>query len=270
MKGFVNRLCAHFSAPWGSWGRILGLALLSLSLVGCTFSFSSASASGIAPEDLEAQVLEIIRNNPEVVLESLQQYQIEQQQRQQQEQEDATQAVINELRQDPEAFIGTSPTKGSESNEIVLVEFSDFQCPFCARAKRTVEQFMDAYGQEVKLVFKHLPLTQIHPQALPAAKAAWAADRQGQFWAFHDKLFENQSRLGEDLFLEAAQELDLDINRFNRDRNGRAAEQAVNADIEIARQLGIQGTPYFLMNEVPINGAQPLSAFEQALEQVRG
>lgn len=263
MQVVVNALLSRWQpiANWQKLGRVLGLVVFSFALVGCTFSFPQA--------DLEAQVLDIIRNNPAVVLQSLQDYQQAQQQQQQQEQQAASQAIVDELQQDPVAFIGTSPTKGSESNEILLVEFSDFQCPFCARAKRTIDQFMDAYGQDVKLVYKHLPLTQIHAQALPAAKAAWAADRQGEFWPFHDKLFDNQGRLGEDLFLEAAEELDLDINRFNRDRNSRAAEQAVNADLAIAQRLGIQGTPYFLMNGIPINGAQPLSAFEQAFEQLR-
>lgn len=249
--------------------NLLFLGLLIVGLSGCTFSFSPDSGAALIPDDLEAQVLEIIRQNPEVLMETLQAFEQQRQQNQLQQQEQARQTIIDEIQGDPDAFIGDSPTKGSESNALMLIEFSDFQCPFCARAKRTTDQFMDAHGQDVKLVYKHLPLTQIHNQALPASKASWAAARQGEFWAFHDALFENQNRIGDELFIEVAQDLGLDMNRFNRDRNSRAAEQSVNRDLDYAQRLGIQGTPYFLLNGIPINGAQPLSAFEQALDQAR-
>ena len=97
----------------------------------------------------------------------------------------------------PKSAIGDSPSTGSASQQIVLLEFSDFQCPFCARAHDTVKQFMAKNQDKVTLAYKHFPLTSIHPQAMPAAKAAWAAQQQGKFWEYYSALFEGQKQLGD-------------------------------------------------------------------------
>ncbi|NJK61708.1 MAG: thioredoxin domain-containing protein [Synechococcaceae cyanobacterium SM2_3_1] len=222
-----------------------------------------------APSDFEAQVLQVIRDNPEVLLESVQNYQQQQQQQQEDQQQQAVSQVGQQLRTNPDPIIGNSPQRGSKDKRLVLLEFSDFQCPFCARAHTTVQRFMDAYGQDVTLVYKHLPLSTIHPQALPAAKAAWAAYQQGKFWEFHDALFTNQKRLGDEFYLETAERLQLDINQFNRDRNSRAADAAITADLQLAEQLGLGGTPFFLLNDIPISGARPLQDFENALSEAK-
>ncbi len=166
---------------------------------------------------------------------------------------------------DPGRDIGDSPVRGAENATLVLYEFSDFQCPFCARSKAVVNEFMAAYGDQVQLVFKHYPLDQIHPEATPAARAAWAAQQQNQFWEYHDALFENTDRLGEALFIEIATALELDLEQFNRDRESEAAAAAVQADQALGEGLGIQGTPFFILNGQPISGAQPLPVFETAL-----
>lgn len=221
------------------------------------------------PADFEAQVLQVIRDNPEVLVESVQNYQRQQQQQQEDQQQQAVSQVGQQLRTNPEPIIGDSPQRGSQDKRLVLLEFSDFQCPFCARAHTTVQRFMDAYGQDVTLVYKHLPLSTIHPQALPAAKAAWAAYQQGKFWEFHNALFSNQKRLGDEFYLETAEKLQLDINQFNRDRNSRAADNAITADLQLAEQLGLGGTPFFLLNDIPISGARPLQDFENALVEAK-
>ena len=169
-QGFSRKILAFFA-----------VLLLSTGLWSCTTD-QNAQADTEVDTELEEQVLEIIRNNPEVILEAVQKYQEEQQQAQQQQQQQVAQEFQQTMTSNPKEVIGDSPVIGSESFEVVLLEFSDFECPFCARAYDTVKAFMDKHGDTVTLSYKHLPLQQIHPQATPAAQASWAAQQQGQFW----------------------------------------------------------------------------------------
>ncbi|MEM9544193.1 MAG: DsbA family protein [Cyanobacteria bacterium P01_E01_bin.42] len=228
----------------------------------CLGFLSDASpALADVSQQLEKQVLSIIRNHPEAIIESVQEYQ----RQQQQEQEKQQKAVLQQMKVDPQAFIGDSPTRGSRDEKIVLFMFSDFQCPFCAVANETVKEFMDIYGDRVTLVYKHLPLS-IHPQAPGAAKAAYAAGQQGRFWQYYDSLFAHQKELGEELYRELAEELDLDLEQFDRNRNSAAAREAIAADVKLAQSLLIQGTPFFALNGKSLSGAVPLKTFESALK----
>ncbi len=245
--------------------RFISLALaccliLGFGLFGCT-SPNNTSAN----PQLEAQVLEIIRKNPQVIVESVQAYQESQQNDVQQ----ARQTFLQQMSTTPGAIIGNSPVKGAPEKNIVIVEFSDFQCPFCAKAHETVNQFMDKHQSEVTLTYKHLPLTQIHTQALPAAKAAWAAGQQGKFWEYHDALFQQQEQLAESLYGTIAQTLNLDLEKFNSDRQSPTAQAAIEEDLMLARKLGINGTPFFFMNEEPFSGAVELSEMETILARIK-
>ena len=228
-------------------------------------SVLQAENSNKIDPNLEKQVLQIIRNNPEVILDSVQAYQRKQQQAQQKETQKARQTFLKELKNNPSKIIGASPSTGAADAKIILIEFSDFQCPFCRKAHVTIKQFMDKNGDKVKLVYKHLPLAQIHPQAIPAAEASIAAQQQGKFWEYHDALFENQARLGEELYLEIAKDLNLDLDRFKGDR--KKARKTLEQDLALARKLLVNGTPTFFMNEETFAGAVSLSDLEQALER---
>jgi protein-disulfide isomerase len=211
--------------------------------------------------DFEAKVLQVLRDNPQVILESVSRYNQEQASRR-----DTFRQTFAELVQaDPTKVVGESPVLGSLNDSVVLIEFSDFQCPFCARSQAPLKQFMAEAGDRVALVFKHFPLNNIHPHATPAAKASWAAQQQGKFWEYHDRLFANPERLGESLYTEIARELGLDLGRFNRDRQSEAAAAAIQADLELATSLGLEGTPTFLMNGVPLGGPPTLDTFRAAL-----
>lgn len=234
--------------------------LVSLILFSCS---APVQADSKIDPNFEAQVLQVIRKNPQAILDSVQAYQ----RAQQDEQRKAQQSFIQELRENPKAAIGQSPTKGN--GKAILVEFSDFQCPYCQAAAGTVRQFVTKRGDRVTLVYKHLPLTSIHAQALPAAQAAWAAGQQGKFWEFHDALFEQQKQLGEPLYSSLAKSLGLDMTRFNRDRTSKAAEAAVNQDVQLAEKLGINGTPFFVMNGQVFSGDVELAALEQALDRAQ-
>jgi len=227
-------------------------------------SLTSCKGNPLGQGDLEAQVLEIIRNNPEVVLESVRNYQQEQEANQEKAQAEAA----KKLMENPKETIGKSPTMGATDNKIVLVEFSDFQCPFCAKAHATVNQFMEKHGDRVTLVYKHLPLQQIHDQAIPAALASWAAQQQGKFWEYHNGLFENQERLGPDLYLELAKKLELDLDRFQKDVESPEATAAIQTDLKLAEQLGLSGTPVFFMNGKGLTGAVSLEDMEALLTEV--
>lgn len=243
------------------WKLTAFLLLFCLTLF--SWSFPAQAATRISPK-LEEQVLQIIRNHPEVILESVEAYQ----QQQSQELRERQQAFVQQLKANPQAVIGQSPTTGNTEAKILLVEFSDFQCPYCAQAHDTVKEFMAKHGEQVTLVYKHYPLTSIHPQALPAAKAAWAAAMQGKFWPYHDALFTQQEQLGEELYLTIAKNLNLDLEQFNSDRNSATAQAAIQADMQLAEGLGIAGTPFFVLNGETFSGAVQLSEMEKILERV--
>jgi protein-disulfide isomerase len=175
--------------------------------------------------------------------------------------------VVNQLGRD--VLIGDSPTRGNPDASVVLIKFSDFQCPFCAEAAAEAERFVDGHGAEVLFVYKHLPLAQIHPEAVPAALAAWAAQQQGEFWAFQSALFNNQDRLGDDLYGEIAGELGLDMAQFDRDRASEAAQAAIARDLALAAELRLNSTPTFLMNDLLIPGVVPADFFAEALDRIQ-
>jgi protein-disulfide isomerase len=224
----------------------------------------SANAQ-LSDNDLETKVLEIIRKNPQVILESVQSYQ-----RAQVEQEEKLRdQVLSQVRQEPKLLLRNSPVTGSSSQKIIFAEFSDFECPFCARGHAVVKEFMAKNQNDVTLVFKHFPLAEIHKQAEPAAYASWAAMQQGKFWEYYDGLFAQQSRLGEDLYLELANNLKLDLPRFNRDRQSEQAKATIKRDFELGKSLGVRGTPSFVMNGIFFSGVPSVSDLESLVAQIK-
>jgi protein-disulfide isomerase len=170
---------------------------------------------------------------------------------------------------DRKELIGSSATKGPKDADIVLLKFSDFQCPYCAIAAADMKTFTKGHESDVLYVYKQFPLVSIHDQALPAAKAAWAAGQQDQFWLYHDGLFAYQDKLGEAYYLKLAADIGLDIEQFNRDRNSPEAQTAIDQDVELAEALSIRGTPTFVMNDILIPGGAPLTFFEEAVSQFK-
>ena len=160
--------------------------------------------------------------------------------------------------------IGNTPVLGNRNAQIKLVVFSDFQCPFSKRGAETVKVLRQKYGNKLMFVHKNLPLP-FHPEANNAAKAALAAGRQGKFYEYHDKLYDNQAQLGEDTYIKIANELGLNISKFNTDRNSPEIEAQVKADADQASHLGFNGTPGFALNGVKILGAYPVEHFEKVI-----
>ena len=225
-------------------------------------SATTAAAPLAVNADFDARVLEVLQRHPEAVFEALQ----TQLRRLEERKRQAREGALAELQRNSAAAIGSSPTRGQ--GQVRLIEFSDFQCPYCATASSTLQAFLSKSGNKLSLTYKFYPLERIHPEALPSARAAWAAQQQGKFWEFHDALFAAQERLGEPIYLEIARNQGLDLKKFNSDRQGPASLEAINRDRELADRLGLEGTPFFVVNGQPVSGAVD-EAFLQKLVEGR-
>jgi len=159
-----------------------------------------------------------------------------------------------------------APTKGPDTAPVTIVEFADFQCPFCARARSTLRRIEQVYKGQVRFVWKHLPLS-IHENAIKAALAAEAARKQGRFWEYHDALLANHNALDIEQLKSYAKELRLDVTRLERDMRTPEPQQRIDADIEEARTLSISMTPSFFINGRFLRGAQPFEAFANIIDE---
>jgi len=159
-----------------------------------------------------------------------------------------------------------APAMGPATAAVTLIEFSDFECSFCAEVGPTLERVREVYGDKVRIVFKHLPLS-IHAKAPAAHAAAEAAFRQGKFWEMHDKIFENQPEMSPEKYREYATELGLDIARFERDIQSGEVNSRIDADKKEAAALGARATPMFYINGRAVKGALPFESFKKAIDQ---
>jgi protein-disulfide isomerase len=160
------------------------------------------------------------------------------------------------------------PMKGSAEALVTIIEYSDFECPYCRKVLPTLAEVEEAYGDKVRVVFRHQPLP-MHKNAGPAAKASLAAHKQGKFWEMHDALFAKaESRaLNDETYVEIAKQLGLDVDKFNTDRNSPEIAKMVEEDQKVAAQFGAGGTPAFFVNGRPLSGAQPIEAFKAVIDE---
>ncbi len=157
--------------------------------------------------------------------------------------------------------------RGNHDARIVIVEFSDFQCPYCASVQPTLDQIMEEYPNDVKLIYRHFPLPS-HPYAKKAAEASECAAEQGKFWEYHDVLFQNQDNLYTAKLKEYAVDLDLDAEKFNACLDSGVMESRIEQSFQNGIDLGIQGTPTFMINNKVLSGAQSYSTFKAAIEEI--
>jgi protein-disulfide isomerase len=158
-----------------------------------------------------------------------------------------------------------APMKGPATAPVSLVEFTDFECPFCAQAAPIVLQLLAAYPTQVHFAFKHYPLP-MHKESPPAHEAALAAGEQGKFWEMHDLLFATQNKLTRDDLIAKAKQLKLDVPRFAKDLDSHRFKAAVEADRQEGNRLGVDGTPYFFINGHGISGAINLADFKRLID----
>lgn len=161
---------------------------------------------------------------------------------------------------------GGRPVRGSATAPIEMIEFSDFQCPFCQRANPTVDQVLKTYGDKIKFVYRHFPLPN-HPNARPSAEAAACAQVQGKFWEYHDRLFANPTKLTDDDLKAHAAAIGLDTSAFNTCFANRQQKAGVDKDVADAEAVGVTGTPAFFINGRAIEGAQPFESFKRVIDE---
>ncbi len=159
----------------------------------------------------------------------------------------------------PEVINATAP--------VVIVEFSDFQCPFCRQTLPALKQAKAIYGDRVEVVYRHFPLASIHPLAMKAAEASECAADQGMFWPYHDLLFENQNAFRDEQLLSYAKRLGLDREMFSQCLASGIKRAVIQQDVQEGMTLGLQGTPTFFINDQRLDGAQPFSAFKEIIDE---
>jgi protein-disulfide isomerase len=199
---------------------------------------------------------------------------------QDQQRQTAFQAMVAELRKAgpalsvvldaPRYTVGVAaddPVLGAANAPVTLVEFSDFQCPFCARVMPTLKRVKETYGDRVRIVWKDFPLTSIHPQAFKAAEAGQCAREQGKFWELHDRLFANQQALQPEALKEHAAAVGLDLPKFNACFDASKYGERVQQQMTAGNQLGVQSTPSIFINGRLVSGAQPYEVFTAIIDE---
>jgi len=242
--------------------------LLVLSFFSCNTQTSQKGAS-------RDEIASILKENPEIILDAMkgreielfeiaQKGAIEKQQLETQKRRNA------ELKNPKVPFIEEGRLfRGKQGAKVTIVEYSDFECPFCAKGAMTVKAVLEKYGDNIRFVYKHNPLS-FHKQALPAAMYFEAIGMQSQeeAWKFHDMIFSNQDLLknGESGFQKLISRLKIDKEKLKNDYNGKAVAGIISSDMAEAKKFGFGGTPTFLVNGITITGAQPEGNFAEIID----
>lgn len=201
-----------------------------------------------------------------------------------QRQEERRAAFVDELRaktkvevmlKPPPVFrapidITGAPSRGPADARVTIVEFSDFHCPFCKRVQPTLNELLAKFPNDVRLVYKHMPLDQLHPQARRAAEASWCAQQQGKFWEFHDQLYAGGPDGSDATLAAVAARVGLDAAKFQQCMASGDAAAEVQRHVAEGTRFGVSGTPGFFVNGRFLNGAVPLASFVQIVEEELG
>ncbi|MFZ6036430.1 MAG: DsbA family protein [Patescibacteria group bacterium] len=161
------------------------------------------------------------------------------------------------------------PSSGNPQAKIVIVEFADFECPFCFQAFPVVRQLLDNYSQDIYFVYRDFPIDSSHPNARKAAEAGECAQAQGRFWEMHDKMFLNHDNLAVDALKEYANEIGLDTELFNQCLDGGQFAAEVEQDFIDGLTAGVTGTPTFFINGRPFTGSITYDQFAQIIDQLK-
>jgi protein-disulfide isomerase len=169
----------------------------------------------------------------------------------------------------PRHAVSADPARirGNPDAPITIVEFSDFQCPYCYQAYYTIKNAMAKYGAKVRLSYRDMPLAGAEADPNGTAAAARCAGEQGKYWEYHDLLFENQDDINPRAFREFAHDLNLDATRFESCLESAKFRASIQEDFQEGLRLGITGTPFFFINGIPVNGALPQPVFEEIIDK---
>jgi protein-disulfide isomerase len=162
-----------------------------------------------------------------------------------------------------------SPVRGPTDAKVTVVEFADYQCPFCGQAEGLMTQVLESYPKEVRLVYKQFPLATIHPQAMAASKAALAAGRQGKYWEMHDLLFRNQRDLSPENLTQLAESLQLDVMQFEKDMESPEVLAQISREQQEGKSADVVGTPTIFVNGKRLTN-RSLDGFKQMIDASLG
>jgi predicted DsbA family dithiol-disulfide isomerase len=165
---------------------------------------------------------------------------------------------------------GDGPSKGPADAKVTIIEFSDFQCPYCSRALPVLDELMKRYPNDLRIVYRHLPLDQIHPRARPAAEASACADDQGKFWPYHDLLFSNSKALEDEDLKRYATDVGLDAAVWEECMAAAKFRAKIQDDLQAGRDAGLSSTPAFLINGILVTGAKPIESFVSIIDAELG
>ena len=242
-------------------------------LLVCFFIVSGLGCAGRAPQKaatamdeaaVRQLVLEVIRENPAVVYDAVSAHARQMKEKARQEKLERSFRRRIQIKVNP-----SDPVKGPADAPITIIEFTDFQCPYCARGASVIDDLFHKYAGKIRVVFKNNPL-KFHKNAVPAAKAALAAHRQGKFWPYYERLFENHNQLSSQLFSTIAEELGLDMQRFEKDRQSEQIARVIAADRQQAKSHRLTSTPTFVINGVVVVGAQRYDYFKTIIDRLLG
>lgn len=249
--------------------KLLGMLLVAMVAVGCT---SKDDLKKMLKDNPEI-ITEAIEANPEKFIDALNNAVKAAQEGQAQKREEAERAALEDSFNNPlvPQIRDDESFRGNKDAPLTLVEYSDFECPFCARGFNTVNELLKKYEGKIRFVYKHLPLS-FHPNAMPASQYYEAIRLQDpeKAWKFHDRIYQEQGKLrnGESFLKAIAKELKVDMKRLDKDVKSEAVQKRIDEDMEEAAKYGFQGTPGFLLNGVPVKGAYPTQHFDGLIEEL--
>jgi protein-disulfide isomerase len=164
--------------------------------------------------------------------------------------------------------VDDDPALGPEDAAITIIEFSDYECPYCQSwHTQTFARLLETFPDQIRFVYRDFPLSSIHPNAAPAAEAANCAGEQGKYWEFNELLFSGQNDLSPQTYTQYAGDLGLDGAAFEECVTSGRYQAEVQADLDWAANLGVRSTPTFFINGIPLIGAQPYEVFKQVIEK---
>ena len=233
---------------------LLVLVIFAMSLT----QVKADSLEEVGDDVFTKKVLEIMMKYPDVIQASMTNYQNKL--RKEKEEAEFRSALENRV----EVDYGKSPTVGNKKAKFQLVVFTDFQCPYCKRGDANIRKMKEMLGDDLYVVYKNYPLA-FHKQAKPAALHALAAHKQGKFEEYSQALFDSSKQFQESTYIEIAESLKLNIDKFKKDAASQEVKNLLQADIDAAGEIGVQSTPSFFLNGVKVSGAYPVSHFEKIM-----
>lgn len=251
--------------------KVLGLILVGAMLVSCNANKEQIAKMLVDNPDM---ITDVIKKNPEKFIKALNEAVQKAQGAEKAAREEAEKKKFEESFNNPlvAEIRSEENIRGPKDAPLTLIEYSDFECPFCKRGYQTVNALMDKYKGKIRFIYKHLPLS-FHPNAMPAAQYYEALRMQSNDLAskFHDELFDNfeKIKLGEKFFKSVAKKIKANMGKLAKDLNSPKVKARIDQDLAEAKKFGFQGTPGFLLNGIPVKGAYPPSHFDTIVEELK-